>query len=360
MTASNTNDIRFEDFNVKFNEESVENLFQHYEKVGFLYPEKKTLLAPHMPQITKNWKTLLASKENLLWLLSGEHSNNNNFSSVSAWKQSNFGMQAQHLVSDGNPFLSLKVMLAAQFKAQHHYTKKELTSSQNWFRPNNRYAYRIFASMYEKLGSKNASLRLFHYLTLPLQNIPEFNSPQIECTRVTGIDLELINFVRTQYGNVFLQAEELNQTDIELEGMNIKYAQYNMQRYRRIFKFRCNKSNQIIASAVVNRAPIGINFSFLENRTYYILAKNLLETERMEVLKQMNAIIKLQYADFALAAIPIVTDETTAKSLINLKSNFLRTYMQSIWLRNGFSLWFNHIQSFLRKIESRKLIKQAS
>lgn len=360
MTTSNRKNLCFKDFNVKFNKESVENLFQQYEKIGFLYPEKKALLAPHMQKITENWKMLLASKENFLWVLSGGHSDNSSFSSVSAWKQSNFGMQAQHLVSDGNPFLSLKVMLASQFKAEHHFSKKELNSSQNWFRPNNRYAYRVFASMYDKLGSEKASLKLFHYLTLPLKDIPDFNSPLIESVPVTGVDLEFMDFVRTEYGEVFLQAEELNQTDIQLETMNAAYAQYNLQRYRKVLKFKCKKSHKVIASAVVNRAPLGINFSFLENRTYFILAKSLTEKERVEVLKTMTAAIKSYYKGFALGAIPIVTDEISSKSLINLKAQFLRAYMQSIWLRSGFSLWFDHIYSFLRKIESRNLIRKAS
>jgi len=206
MTTPNINNLSFKDFNVKFNQESVENLFQQYERIGFIYPEKKALLAPHMQKITENWKTLAGSKENLLWILSGNHKDNNNFSSVSVWKQNNYAMQAQHLVSDGNPFLSLKVMLASQFKAEHHFTKNELNSSQNWFRPNNRYAYRIFASMYDKLGPEKSSLRLFHYLTMPLKNIPEFTSSQFETVPVTGVDLELMNFVRAQYGEGFLEA----------------------------------------------------------------------------------------------------------------------------------------------------------
>lgn len=360
MTATNNKKIRFEDFKVKFNEEPVENLFEKYEKVGFLYPEKKALLAPHMKEITKNWKTLVQSEEQFLWILSSEQKDNNNFSSVSAWKQSNFGMQAQHLVSDGNPFLSLKVMLASQFKAEHHFTKEEINSSQNWFRPNNRYAYRVFASMYKKLGPERAGLRLFHYLTLPIDEIQVNTTQSIEVSPVSGIDLELITFVREQYGEVFVQAEELNQTDILLENMNNQYTPYNLQRYRRILKFRCKKSGKIIASTIINRAPLGINFSFLENRAYYILAKNLTDAERGVVLQSMNTAVKEHYQDFALGAIPIVTDELTSKSLESLNANFSRAYMQSIWMRSGFSLWFDHIYSFLRKIESRNLIKKAS
>ena len=360
MTNTNTKHLRFEDFKVKFNEASVEYLFRQYEKTGFLYPEKKALLAPHIQSITKNWKTLLNGKEDMLWILTSINKNNNNFSSVSVWKQSNAGMQAQHLVSDGNPFLSLKVMLATQYKAEHHFTKHELNSSQNWFRPNNRYAYRVFASMYDKLGPNKASLRLFQYLNMPLQKIEKSDAMDFEIIPVTGVNLEFINFVRQQYGEVFVQAEELNQSDILLEKMNIQYQQYDLQRYRKVVQIRCKQTRKIIAAAIVNRAPLGINFSFLENKAYYILAEDLSITERIKVLKVINGIVNEYYTDFPLKAIPIVTDKGTSEALQSIGANYLRAYMQSIWMRSGFALWFNHIYSFLQKIESRQLRRKVS
>ena len=70
--------------------------------------------------------------------------------------------------------------------------------------------------------------------------------------------------------------------------------------------------------------------------------------------------MKDYYQDFALQAIPIVTDPLTSTSLQTLKAKKLREYMQSIWMRSGFALWFDHIHSFWKKIESRQLMKKAS
>ena len=359
MTMTKNKAMCFDNFKVKFNQESVESLFQHYEEIGFLYPEKKALLAPHLKTITKNWKTLLKSKEEFLWIFSDFEKNNNHFSSVCAWKQNNTGMLAQHLVSNGNPFLSLKVMLAASYHAEHHFTKNEVNSSQNWFRQNNRYAFRIFASMYDKLGPNRASLRLFHFLNLPLDQIQESTTANVEISPITGVDEEFITFVTEQYGEVFVQAEELDQSDILLTKLNTQFKQYGLQRYRKVLKVRCKTSGKIVASAIINRAPLGINFSFLENKAYYILSETLTAPERLVVLQAMNSAIKTYYQDFALQAIPIVTDELTAKALEQLKAKFLRTYMQSIWMRDGFAQWFDHIHSFLQKIEARKTRQQA-
>ena len=97
------------------NSHSVKSIFEKYESIGFLYPAKKKLLEPHFPEITENWTKLYASREKLLWSLALTDKNESkNFASIVSWRQSNYGLFAQHLVSTGNPFLSLKVMLGAQ------------------------------------------------------------------------------------------------------------------------------------------------------------------------------------------------------------------------------------------------------
>ena len=143
--------------------------------------------------------------------------------------------------------------------------------------------------------------------------------------------------------------------------MHQKYQKLGLHRYRSILKFRCKKTKKIVSCAIINKAPLGINFSFLENRTYYIIDKNIQTKERLNILKVMNAVIKPYFQGFALQAIPIVTDELTSAALQTLNANFLREYMQSIWMRSGFGMWFDHIHSFLQKIEGRKRrIKKAS
>ncbi len=332
-----------------FNNETVVSLFQKYEEIGFIYPAKKRMLAPYMEVITQHWERLLHSEEELLWLFTNQPSSNDDFASVCAWRQSNHGMIAQHLVSNGNPFNSLRLMLAAQLRAS---TDPGLQSGQNWFRPNNRYAYRIFASMYDKLGDQQASVLPFHYLHLPTSMIDQAPTGQLAATEVTGIDLPTIEFVARQYGEVFVRAEELDTDDITLRHLNAVYARNGLFRGRRVMKITDN-NDRIHGVVVANRAPLGLNFSFLENRCYYIMDRKLTSEEQLLTLQAMNAAIQSYYQQMPLKAIPIVTDSNTARHLASQGAEFIREYMQSIWLREGFPLWFDHIDSFLRKIERR-------
>ena len=356
---------KFEDFQTDYNSVTIDSLFAKYEEIGFLYPEKRQLLNPYFTQIKENWTRLLESKEQMLWILTKQEALKEHFASISVWKNSNRGVLAQHLVSTGNPFLSLKVMLAAQFKCEHHFDSSEVISSQNWFRPNNRYAYRIFASMYDKLGADKASLMKFQYLHMPLEAIDSHQGCPFRIEEVKGIDPEFTEFVKRQYSSVFVEAEELDQEDLHFSGLNDIFQQYGLARSRKIIKVINPTDGRICASIVANRAPMGLNFSFLENRAYYILDKALdLPLRdmpmRYQIIRAMNTAIQPFYQDFPLGAIPIVTDESSSEILQLQQAKFLREYMQSIWMREGFAEWYQHILSFLKKIERRTLERNAA
>ena len=77
------------------------------------------------------------------------------------------------------------------------------------------------------------------------------------------------------------------------------------------------------------------------------------EKKRTQLVKTMNASIKSYYCNFEVQALPIVTDELTSTELQNQKAVFFKEYMQSIWMREGFAMWYEHIYSFLEKVEAR-------
>ena len=156
-----------------------------------------------------------------------------------------------------------------------------------------------------------------------------------------------------QYGQVFAKAEELDLEDIQQNNLGKKYAKYGLKKYRKVYSLRDRRSQKISAILIANRSPLGLNFSFLENRAYYIVAKELDATERNKVLKSMNTLAKIIYGEFDLQCVPIVTDKESSAVLQNQQASLQREYMQSIWLRAGFKEWYAHIESFLKRIERR-------
>ncbi|MEM6699724.1 MAG: hypothetical protein AAF599_15080 [Bacteroidota bacterium] len=357
METSKLNTLLCKKFGVQINEFNTSQLFEKYEATGFIYPAKKRLLSPYFSNIRQNWGQLLDRSNDLLWILSTPEAQEN-FASITFWKQSNHGLFAQHLVSTGKPTLSLKVMLAAQYATEICSEEEAINSSQNWFRPNNRYAYRIFASMFEELGDRKAFLREHQYLHLALNEIEETENGRLITEKIESINQPFIDFVRKEYGQVFVTAEELDQADIGLSRIGQKYQDHGLHRNRSVYVIKDRKSNEILGSVIANRAPLGLNFSFLENRAYYILKSDLSTKNRVAVLKDLNQVAKACYADFELQAIPIVTDQVSSELLQSQNAVFQRAYMQSIWLRSGFLQWYDHIYCFLQRLEARELAQK--
>jgi hypothetical protein len=204
------------------------------------------------------------------------------------------------------------------------------------------------------LGTDNAALALFHYLHKPLSQIRETEEEHYFLEPVRGMDPEFIAFVRDHYGRAFVRAEELDQEDIELGSLQKQYQALGLDRYRRTFKVRDSYSGQIVAAAIANRAPLGINFSYLENRAYYLLDRGLKAADRRQVLEVIDAGLKPIYRDLVLQCIPVVTDAVTSSVMVLQRAFFIKACMQSIWLRAGFPQWYQHIHSFLQKKACRK------
>ena len=338
----------------KLNSINVDLLFQKYADIGFIYEAKRKLLNPFMSQINSNWKKLLQSNDDLMWIFTNNESTTEGFASVSAWRHTDKGMLAQHLVSDGNPFLSLRLMLDAQLKAENAESPFEVTSSQNWFRADNRYAFRVFSSMVNKLGPKKSGLNLFHQLKFPIDiEIERSTSGEYILEEVDHIDKTFLAFVGSILGEVFIKAEDLDGQDIKLSQLRLKYEKCGLKRSRNVMKLKCSKSEKILGCFIANKAPIGLNFSFLENRCYYLINPDLSYKKKLDVISVINQQLIHEYSDIELNYIPIVTDESTSELLQESGATYLRKYLQSIWLKEGFREWYEHINSFLKRIESR-------
>jgi len=74
----------------------------------------------------------------------------------------------------------------------------------------------------------------------------------------------------------------------------------------------------------------------------------------------MNEEAQKIYKSIAINYVPITTEEHTAKVLQSQGAEYIRQYVQSIWLRTGFDQWYDHINSFLQKIEGREVKIQTS
>ena len=335
-------------YGVQMNAVSVDEVFALYERSGFLYPEKALRLRPHWARIRENWRRMMAGGESLLSVLTaGDDAQGQ--ASLAVWRTTFHGWVLQHLVSENNPLASRAVMLACGDASIQTGIDE---SGQNWFRPENRFPARVFGSMVQSVGTDSSSVQQYSYFALPRH---------LSLTRkgnVTVVPYDwsqrdaLCSLARTERGSVYVTGEDLC-GDVNCESVDQLYQQVGLSRRRHVWLAYPKHKDGPIGAAIVYRGPLGINFSYLENRCDLLISKALPAAEVTDVVSSLLQACSGAYRDFELDEIPVIADEAAAQGLARVGAEFLRYYCQGSWLRSGYKRFYRHIDSFYSRLLAR-------
>lgn len=335
-------------YGVEVNALSINQLFALYERTGFLYPGKAARLTPHLGQVRENWRRMLRGGESLLYVLTaGEEQGGR--ASITVWRTTYHGWMSQHLVSENNPLGSRAVMLAGTAASILRGVDE---SHQNWFRPENRFPSRVFGSMGQTIGKTFCSVQQHMYFALP-RRIALSGAGGV---RVVPYDLShkeaLCAVAHASRGNVYVAAEELA-TDTELKAVDELYRSVGLRRTRQIWLAYTRHGNQPIGAAIAYRGPLGVNFSYLENRCDLLLHPSLDDVDVPEVVASLLQAASFAYQDFEIDAIPVIADPIASLALIQFGAEYLRDYCQGVWLKEGNLRFYRHIDNFYSRIVAR-------
>jgi len=332
-------------YGVQVNAINVHELFDLYESTGFLYPEKAVRLLPHLDRVKENWDRMLRAGESLLYVLTAGDKQKGR-ASLAVWRTTNRGWTYQHLVSENNPYASRAVMLAAKAAS---ILKGSDESSQNWFRPENRFPARVFGSMMNSIGANLSSAHNYALFALP-RALPFPSDPGI---RVVPYDsnrkADLCSLAAETKGHVYVTAEELEGV-VQMETLELLYRRVGLRRTRHIWLAYRKGKSEPIGAVIAYRGPLGLNFSFLENRCDLLLSPALREQEAQSTASALLASAVTVYDNFELDEIPVVAGDSAIPGLLNLGAHFIRQYCQCIWLRDGYPRAYRHVDSFYSKV----------
>lgn len=322
-------------------------LFDIYEMAGFLYPQKRARLEPYMAIVGENWRKALRGGELILWVLTRSEGDGA-WSSVSSWRSTYSGWNSQHLVSLGEPQATRAVLLAAQ--AGFHVNALD-DALQNWFSAANRYAARLFGTTEEALGPEHASVRRYDYLALPLAaELPDTSGEiRVEAWRPDFSPL-LCPLAAAARGEVYVRAEQLDHDDALLEAVDDLYRLVGLRRYRRICLAFLPGRKRPAGAIIAYRGPLGLNFSFLENRCDLLIADALDEATQFDVAAALLRQAQQTYADFEPRQVFLTVDPRQRQIIERLGATLLREYCQSIWLRESFLGWYRHAERFFDRV----------
>jgi hypothetical protein len=345
------------DFRIQVNALGVDDLFALYERSGFLYPAKAARLTPHLAVVQDNWRRLLQAGDSLLYVLTAGN-DDDGYASVAVWRTTADSWVWQHLVCEGNPLRSRAVMLGGLARCVRQEIGK---SQQDWFRPENRFPARVFGSMEESLGDSLASVRRYQYFAVPRLNgrlhavatCAAHRSGSVQIVRYDASQHEALCALATlARGRLYVTAEALD-GDVDLQAVGDLYRRVGLRRTRQVWLAYRRGSDQPVGAALAYRGPLGLNFSFLENRCDLLLNPELSQVEAEAVSEPLVAAARAAYADFELDDIPVITDEAAAPSLHALGGQFLRNYCQGVCLQDGVSQMYSHVDRFYTRLRKR-------
>ncbi len=323
-----------------------DELFQLYTDAGFIYPAKLAALMPWFPSVRESWERTFLAGSDLHWSANARSEWGDLEASVSTWRSTMHSWIGQHLVSRGVPRLSGGVLLFAQ------RTMIDLgcaDSHQYWFQPTNRFANRTFGSAARILPPGQTVLRDTALCSRPSDGA-QLDPAGVRLVECGTHDRELVEFVRVACGNVFATAEDLECGDTTLAGVDDLYQQVGLRRQRRVWLAFHTGASQPSAALLAYCGPLGLNFSFIENRSEIVLAPSLSPARTASATAALAGLASRLAGSFTAVQSPLVVPPQAIPLIEELGGSQLRSYRQSICLRDGFDDWYDHMARFYQRI----------
>src|SRR5437899_9091282 len=106
------------------------------------------------------------------------------------------------------------------------------------------------------------------------------------------------------------------------------YSEVGLRRTRRVWLAYREYKDEPIGAVIAYRGPLGLNFSYIENRCDLLLHPTLPDADAVDVVSALLKASSSAYEDFELDAIPVIAEELAAPALFRLGAECLRHYCQ--------------------------------
>jgi hypothetical protein len=321
-----------------------------YDRCGFLYPAKKTKISSYYTKIKQNWEKALLSKDDIIWIFTNKHPDTSKMASVCYWRSGMNSVTVQHQISERSPLGSRSVMLGAS----RHAIVNNFKSAQICYNPSNKYASRVWDGMEEYLKNDVIFSRHFYYFSVYPSDIVVPKTKIMIKKLYNGQEKEAFETVKMFLGRVYAHGEEFDD-DVEIKKLDEIYKKTGLSRKRFVWVAYLSGRSDPVCIAISYRAPLGLNFSFIENSTLILCDNSLNDTIQGEIFTSLLANVSNIYQDFLPGYIPVLTDKKGSLIMSKQHHNFMREYKKIMWLDNGFIDTYKYIEDIFFKIYQRYL-----
>lgn len=329
-----------------------ETLLQVYNDLHFIYPAKIEKLAPVLDRVKKNWENALQLGFPEFCSTVVKSGSPNNAATVTVWRYLNRGMIGQHLAS-GHPLASREVLLSVLGRVIAKQDECKIDSFQIFYRPENKYPNRMFRMVAELAGERLSAIQGYDYFHLPAS---DFRSESLEILEASEANRDSwFDFLRSCRSATFINVQELDGSDIELTTLNARLKEKNLYRGRKLLFARRRADNVVCGMVIINMAPVGLNFSFLENAAELILDNAHDDAETEETAKALLSATSSVASIVAGTGYFVLTDPVDSALYKRLGGEWIRSYHLFMIVKAGYHLWYNCIEALTNAVFERRL-----
>jgi len=319
---------------------AISELFEQYRRSGFLYPAKLDRLAPVLPLIEANWKAACGANHDLMRVMVFGNPARGPFGSIASWQSSAGSWVDQHLVAKGGVAAEIGCSMGWLHAEEGH------KAAQFWYRPTNPFPERVLGETTRGVDAQNMALADFAYAAFDRTSIDGDRGAKFRAAMMSTTDAAGVASLLASWTDPAAVEADAIRVDPQLEAMDVLYRSAGLRRYRRIVSGFGRSTSEPLAFMIVYRGPLGLNFSFLENRTELYFSPSI-GPDAQALARLLLAHASSYYDDFELPWIPVVVPERQREYAERVGLRVLRTYRRSVLVGAGIAGWAHAAERFV-------------
>jgi hypothetical protein len=336
--------------NIKTNLMEVEQLMKLYENYNFLYPAKREKLLPVFSHIKENLKKAFTLPDFIYRTLTCYDPQQEQFTSIAAWKYSGAAMIIQHLVSN-NPVKTREIFLYHILKLAGLSEEGGIQAILTYYQPKTKFVHTMFTYLLEHGVNNGVLIEPFSYYQYrfeqPDRAISKSKTEASEEISISPLQEEdypaFRNLLLQERGELYLNTMDLKPESLTLADLNEQFQQAGLFRSRVVLIAKSVESRKIRAILLINRGSVGLHFSLIENSSELILDSFYQGSAATRIASQLLEAARSYYLDCPLDHMPLLVKSSQSSLVESQSALFQRQYNLLICDRANFFNWVNYL-----------------
>jgi hypothetical protein len=344
----------FEQYDCDRNAIAVDDLFQKYDELGFMYPAKRRELDSVWDKVRDNWLRAYRLNGDVLRVYT-YHGPAGEFATTTLWRSEQNGWTAEHLAAN-DPVAAMIMSMGVIAEG----IRDNFAYVESWYRPTNPYPNRLYSNALRDIGSSLSSIRVLNYMAVEPVYLRRHLDNRFVIEEVENGSAELAELATEARGHVYALGTRLYEDDLAMSRLNGIYQRAGLTRKRKVVLLYRPMGDRPVGAAIAYRGPCGFNLSLIENRCDILLSNSLSQSETLSATAALVDGVTDQYIGFPPGYIPVMADGVVEDAILTSSSGrLLRRYAHFNLLGDGLPKWYESVVGIIGRVVRHKAAKES-